>query len=176
MTDIHEKYPLYSFYLSFKENLEMKKTVIAILLVLLIGTSVSALGIGASFGYDYFYLPGSNAMLSLKLDQYPFIFGVGLAITSSSINFGFTADYWLLNDKLFDIGDINVKWYFGPGLYVGLSDSFFAGVRVPIGLNAFVLKPLELFVELTPTLAIQINPLYFPKFGIGSNIGFRFWL
>jgi hypothetical protein len=154
----------------------MKKLIIALALAILVAASVSAVGIGAVFGYDYWGLPGSNVVVTAKLDQYPFIFGLGLAVSSSGLNLGFTADDWIVNEKLFNINDIVIKWYVGLGGYLGVSSSgFYAGARVPIGLNSFVTKQVEVFLEIAPTLALKI-PLEFPVYGLMSGLGFRFWL
>ena len=67
-------------------------------------------------------------------------------------------------------------WYLGPGLYVGAGTGYLGlGIRVPIGLQIFIIEPLELFIEAAPRFGLGLSPLDFPQVGIMAAIGFRFW-
>lgn len=145
-----------------------------VLLLLAIAVPMSfATGVGVAAGIQPLGgLPGSNVMLSLKVDQLPFLLGLGFTIGQDVFQFGLTGDYWVANSNLFSF----VNYYLGPGFYVGYSNSLLLGGRLPIGLNVYPIKNLELFVEVAPTLAIQFSdPIDFPVFGIQGAFGLRFW-
>lgn len=150
-----------------------KKLILVALLITLVSISCFSWGIGAAFGLDNLGgLPGSSVMMSAKFDQLPFLMGLGFASVGNTISFGFTADYWMLNQNLFSF--INV--YVGPGLYIGYNQSLQIGGRIPIGLNVFPVKWLEGFLEIAPTLSIRLSdPVQFPLFGFQGAIGARFW-
>lgn len=154
----------------------MKTKALVIAIVLLIAVAVPATfatGVGVSAGLQPLGgLPGSNLMLSLKIDQIPFLMGIGFSIGQERFAFGFTADWWALNQNLFSF----VNYYLGPGLYLGYANSLLVGGRLPVGLNIFPVKNLELFLEVAPTLAVGIgNTIDFPVFGIQGAFGLRFW-
>ncbi|GAB1432822.1 hypothetical protein MASR2M29_14470 [Spirochaetota bacterium] len=154
--------------------MKTKIFVVSILLLTLVAVpAVFATGIGVSAGLPIGTgLPGSNVLLSLKLDQLPFLMGVGFAFGQNTFAFGFTADWWILNKPLVSF----LNYYLGPGLYLGYSNALAIGGRFPIGLNAFPLKNLELFLEVAPTLAVGLgDPITFPLFGAQSAFGLRFW-
>jgi len=150
-----------------------KKVVLVIALVALIAVpAVFATGIGVAAGLPLGGLPGSNVMLSLKLDSVPLLMGIGFSIGSTNTSFGFTGDWWAVNSNLFSF----VNFYLGPGFYVGYAGNLMLGGRLPVGLNIFPIKNLELFVEIAPTLAVQFgNPVEFPVFGFQGAFGLRFW-
>lgn len=151
-----------------------KALIIAVALLVVVAVPATfATGIGVSAGLSPLGgLPGSNVMLSLKLDQLPFLMGVGFVIGQSTFGFGFTADWWALNQNLFSF----VNYYIGPGFYLGYSNNLLVGGRLPIGLNIFPVKNLELFLEIAPTLAVRFSdPIKFPEFGLQGAFGLRFW-
>lgn len=155
----------------------MKKTlVLSVLLIALVSVPVFSFGIGAAFGVDFIgSTAGPGALLSLKLDQHPAVFGVGFAIAENAFRLGFTADYWLWRANLIEI----LYLYLGPGVFidVGLWDNgegtFGVGLRIPIGLQAFIIDPLELFFEVAPTIGFAGGQ--FPAFNVQGAVGFRFW-
>ena len=67
--------------------------------------------------------------------------------------------------------------YIGPGLYAQIGSTMAFGVRVPIGVQAFVLDPLVLFLEFAPALGTGLanGEINIPTFGIQGALGFRFW-
>jgi hypothetical protein len=152
----------------------MKKiAILAVVLVLLTATSAFSLGLGGAFGLQPVGgLPGSQVMLSAKLDQLPFLMGLGFAIGQDVFQLGFTADWWMLQEPLINFIGI----YVGPGLYVGVANSVQVGARVPVGLQVFPIDVLELFLEVAPTIsAIFGDPIVFPDFALQASFGFRFW-
>ncbi len=151
-----------------------KKVVLIVALIALIAVpAIFATGVGVAAGLPLGDgLPGSNVMLSFKVDKIPLLLGVGFSVGSETSSFGLTGDYWALNDNLFSF----VNFYLGPGFYVGYAGDLLLGGRLPIGLNIFPVKSLELFLEIAPTLAVQFSdPMVFPLFGIQSAFGLRVW-
>lgn len=145
--------------------------VIVLLLILITTATVSATGLGAAFGLPLGGLPGTNVMLSAKIDQLPLL-GLGFTLGQEVFTFGLTADWWVLNNNLFSF----VNYYLGPGLYVAYNNNVFLGARLPVGLNIFPIKNFELFIEIAPTLALQFSdPIHFPVFGAQGAFGLRFW-
>lgn len=154
----------------------MRTRVVLIALVLVVAVAVPmtfATGVGAAFALPVGDgLPGSGVMLSLKVSQIPFLMGLGFSIGETTSTFGLTGDWWIANRNLFSF----VNYYLGPGFYLGYADSLLLGGRFPIGINAFPIKPLELFVELAPTVTIGFSdPVQFPIFGVQGAFGARFW-
>lgn len=154
----------------------MRKARVLVLVLILATVGASAAfswGIGAAVGIQPLQgLPGSNVMLSVAPPVVPIVFGVGFTIGQQVLNIGITADWWVLNENLFSF----VNLYVGPGLYVGIANDLDLGLRVPVGINIFPLSFLELFLEIAPTLGIQLgNPIVFPRFGLQGSFGLRFW-
>ena len=154
----------------------MKKTVLIVFLFACIATApIWSFGIGGAFGLDLAGgTVGPGALLSFSLDTYPAVFGVGASFGGGSVSLGVTADWWLYYTNLVGI----LALYIGPGVYVdvkvGSGDaSFGIGARVPIGLQAWILDPLEVFLEIAPTFGLKNGS--FPAFGVQGAIGFRFW-
>lgn len=154
----------------------MKRTlkVIIIAFVFLgLSSAVYSIGIGASFGVNSLGdNPGTSTMLSLKLDQMPFLLGIGANSGGGGFVVGATADWWFVNANLVNF----INYYAGPGIYAAVgSNTLDFGGRLPLGLNAFPLDFLELFIEIAPTLGVGLDPFVFPKFGLQSALGLRFW-
>jgi hypothetical protein len=132
------------------------------------------LGIGAELTSINF--GGVGAMLCLHIPKVPLFFGIG-ADFIGDLTLAMTIDYWLLHKHIAGILD----WYLGLGAYGALSftPTWFAfGVRLPIGLQAWVLKNelLEIFLEVAPAWVpistAGFNPL---EFQAQVALGFRFW-
>ena len=115
---------------------------------------------------------GNGALFSFKVPKYPAIFGLGFSAGGGSFNLSVTGDWWLLNEHIAEI----FYWYLGSGFYLGAGSNHIGlGLRVPIGLQVFLIDPLELFIEAAPRFGIGISPLNFPEFGLMAAVGFRFW-
>ena len=154
----------------------MKRTVVLISLALIVaGTSAFGFGIGGAFSLGIGTASvGPGAMLSLKLDELPMVFGVGAVIGATEFKAGATVDWWLWDTPLVSI----LNLYLGPGLYAQLGAGFDVGVRVPIGLQAWIIDPLEIFLEVAPALGLSINDsaqISFPDFELQAALGIRFW-
>jgi hypothetical protein len=156
----------------------MKKKVFLIVLVLILAASTGAfaIGIGGAFssspiGPGAYYGGGA---LSLKLDGMPLL-GISGYSNSGVFALGGTADWWMVNENLSGI----LNYYAGIGGYAHISlgspTAFGFGARIPLGLNAYVLDPLELFLEIAPAIGVSIGTGSIFDWGLQSAIGFRFW-
>jgi hypothetical protein len=137
------------------------------------------LGIVGRGGYG-----GYGPSLSLKIPSMPVYWAVNLAIWDSYFGVNVAGDYHIIDTAL--IPDINLDWYFGLGGYLSLGawdhgpygDGFglAVGARAPLGLSWTFLKRFELFGDIYASLGLGIAPkIYFPDFGVGGEIGIRYW-
>ena len=153
----------------------MKRKIVLLSLILFVSIASFSfgLGIGVAGGIPIGEgLPGTNVLLSVKLPDIPIVFGAGFRIDNFAL--GITADWWLIQEPLVDL--LNV--YLGPGIYFGYieNSTIDLGGRLPIGLNIYPISWLELFLEVAPTLSINLQNGQFPQFGVQASIGLRFWL
>ena len=130
-------------------------------------------GVGAAFFFSQNGFGG--AALNLSHPKIPgTILGLRGSFGEDVTTIGIYDDWWLYHSKL--AGAISL--YLGPGFFVnamlaeeGDSSVDFGG-RLPIGLRFFPIKPMELFIEIAPTLGIYPN---IPTFGLQAALGIRFW-
>jgi hypothetical protein len=158
----------------------MKKTFIAILLVLCVSATGAFAAKGGGFaigGEGALYFAGSgglpmSAMLTLHLPQFPLYLGIGIS-TSPSI--AMTADYWVAHGSLVSIFD----WYLGLGGYATLDfnpTDFALGGRIPIGIQMWPFgQVFEVFIEAAPAVGFSLIPTAF-DWHLQGALGFRFWL
>jgi hypothetical protein len=162
----------------------MKKVAILALIVLLAaaaggfalkGTPNLAIGAGlTTVDFD-----GVGAMVALHIPKIPLHFGIGLASLQDFTNPAVTlsVDYWLMHRHLFSIFEL----YVGLGLYgaMAFDPSWYeAGLRLPIGLQAWVLKNelLEVFLEAAPAWVPLVDSDFDAvNFQAQAALGFRFW-
>lgn len=155
----------------------MRKRVMIIALALILAVGVSGFadtfGVGAAFGISGLGGLPASAMLSLKVPKVPVIWGIAAQFGENSFNMGVTADWWLYQTNLVSF----IGLYVGPGLYMSLPQPFEIGGRVPIGLNAYPLDFLELFLEFAPALVFFSSDagVTIPNFRLQGAFGFRFW-
>ena len=153
----------------------MKKIVLIVLVVLVlaaVGASAQTWGVGVAGGLDFVDSVG-EVLISVKAPQTPILWG--FVLQTDPFVFGMTADWWLFNENLFSF----VNLYAGPGLFFGVPNFEFGG-RVPIGLNAYPIDFLELFVEIAPTWAPIVTDndgigIDTTNFGFQGAFGLRFW-
>lgn len=167
----------------------MRKIVILLVLVAIIATGTAfadypedKIGIGALFGYNGSWEGGrgtGNVALSLKLPSLPIFWALSLEIDGSAFGLGAHGDYYFYHNTLF--AEANLDWYLGLGGWLslwGFDDDFgFAlGARLPVGLSWQPLDMLEVFLEIAPSLGLQVLPkVKFPAGGIGLGLGVRVW-
>jgi hypothetical protein len=162
----------------------MKRIAVLVLVVLLAAAAsgfalkgTPNLAIGAELTTIDF--DGVGAMLALHIPKVPLFFGFGIA---SLQNFGdptlaLTVDYWLMHRHLASIFEL----YVGLGLYGALAFDpswYEVGLRLPIGLQAWVLKNerLEVFLEAAPAWVPLVNNDFDSvNFQAQVALGFRLW-
>lgn len=136
-----------------------------------------AWGIGVQGGYGLGTVPGGNVMLTAKFDNLPLL-GIGMSgLANGNVNLGLTADWWLIQEPL--AGALGV--YLGPGAYLGLTTGsastaqFMFGGRLPVGLQIFPLRWLELFIEVAPFIGGRVSNTVSLDYGLMGAFGLRFW-
>lgn len=112
---------------------------------------------------------GEPTGLTFKTDN--LVIGIGWSFAAADDRIDATIDWWLVNDNLMEILD----WYLGAGAKVRLNlnqntDTINVGLRIPIGVQWWPVKELEVFAEIAPGL------LLFPAtdFDISAGIGLRY--
>ncbi len=156
---------------------------IAVLVLVLILAAVASgfalkgtpnLGIGVELTTINF--EGMGAMLALHIPRIPIFFGLGADVIPD-LRLALTADYWLLHRHIASI----FEGYLGLGLYgaVDFDPTWYAvGLRLPLGLQAWVLKNelLEVFLEVAPAWVPLVNGIFEPlNFQAQCALGFRLW-
>ncbi len=159
-------------------RINMNKKFLAVFAALIVAVSAGAFaktGIGAQFGH----VIGSGywgAALTLKVEQFPCIFAIDAYYT----RIGLTADWWFGNPTITTLGSGPLGWYYGLGLAAGLgvgsNVDFLVAGRGVIGLNWYVIEPLEIYLQIAAQLGVDIGgEPFFPVWGFPVNLGFRFW-
>jgi opacity protein-like surface antigen len=166
----------------------MKKLVLCLTLFTILATGAvfadhpGGFGIGVQFGGgSYWGARGfhPHAALSLKLPSLPIFWAIRLDITNDYFGLGASGDYYFIDSKL--VPAIGLNWYLGFGASLGLSfynDWMGLGVaaRLPIGLSWQPLRFLEIYLQIVPSLGLDIIPnVHFPSGGFGGDLGIRVW-
>jgi hypothetical protein len=157
----------------------MKKKVLVLALLLTLFTVFSASAYTAAIGGEFALKIGdglpNSALLSFRLPKFPAVFGLGVTMSKGGdqSTFVLLADWWLAQGNLVSF----VNYYVGPGAFVAISsDASMLGIRIPVGLNAFPIKPLEIFIEFAPAITLLApSGISIPQFGLQAGFGFRFW-
>jgi len=167
----------------------MKKVIICLALfaILAAGTVFAdhpgGFGIGAQYGGGgYWGVSGyhSNFAVSLKFPNLPVFWAVTLDINTGYFGLGISGDVYFIDTIM--VPKINLNWYLGIGASVGLSFSsnYFglkAAARLPVGISWQPIPFFEVFLQVVPSLGIDIVPsFHFPSGGIGGDIGIRLWI
>lgn len=154
----------------------MRKFLLVLGFCILSTSAMFAAGIGVQAGSDVAN-NGSNSLdVTFKLDTCPLIFAVGIP-SFDPLSIGVTADYWIVNKNIG--GPFN--YFVGAGVFSDLyiSDSYTSfdiGPRIPLGINTFFAKnAFELYIQIAPGLALNINNGFTSDFVCPLNFGLRFW-
>ena len=94
---------------------------------------------------------GGGVNLSLKWGSFPVI---GLKYNFEGPQFHVSADYYAIDGEVIEK---NLTYFVGGGAYAGVDgneDAFDFGLRIPVGLQFWPLKNIELFVS--PVLTIPL--------------------
>lgn len=147
--------------------------VAALLMVVCVGGAFAwGIGIQGGGGFpDY-----GNAAITFKLDTVPFVFATNFTFRDG-FGVGLTGDYWFLNDNI--VGPLN--WFIGAGAGIslgGFNDNLILGLegRLPIGLNMYLVDGfIEPYVQVVPSVGLNVLPGIGLRWGFAGNIGIRFW-
>ncbi len=122
---------------------------------------------------------GGGPSVTFKLDSVPLVFAVNLDITENYFTMGLTADHWIFNKQIHP--EFPVQWFVGYGAFgrIGFGDinTFVAGARLPIGINAFFADGFfEPYLQVAPSMGIRMAPGFrFPEWYLPFSLGFRLW-
>jgi hypothetical protein len=167
----------------------MKKFLLILVFITIIGSGTAfadhpnnKLGLGimgtwqANWGGGWYGGPA----LSLKVPKVPIFWAINLSFSQHHFNVGLSGDYYFIDKVLFS--EAFLHWYLGVGGWFSFgtwgenSASIGLGGRLPIGLSFQPLKELEIFLEVAPSLGLNLVPLYFPAGGFPVSLGIRFWM
>ncbi|MBN1897938.1 MAG: DUF3996 domain-containing protein [Spirochaetes bacterium] len=137
----------------------------AVFIISFMGTTAQASNSGTGIGI----IIGEPTGLSLKFGNFPVL---GIAWSFDEY-IHLHCDYWLKNAYLGGPFD----WFIGVGgkllIYEsGKDDNIGLGLRIPIGLQLFVVDNLEIFGEVAPGILLIPNT----DFDIDAGIGLRFYI
>jgi hypothetical protein len=154
-----------------------KVLVLGFLLSVLMAFNASAYtaAIGGEFALKIGDGLPNSALLSFRLPKFAPVFGLGVTIPGNGgqSSFVLLADWWLATGNL--VGFVN--YYIGPGVFLAIAHDAQFGLRVPVGLSAYPIDHLELFLELAPAVYLldSSGTIVIPDFGLQAGFGFRFW-
>ena len=124
---------------------------------------LSAVGVYGSVGSNAGALSGATG-LSFKFGSFPV---VGLTYNFTSSMLGASVDYYVIDAQGIAT---SLSYFLGVGAFMGVGGgSFTAGLRVPVGLQFWPVKKLELF--LSPVLSVPLIPA--PTVDVGAEFGLR---
>jgi hypothetical protein len=156
-----------------------KLGLVAVLCAVLTSGAFAKTALGLQGGATVGSGVGGNVAVTFKVSSVPCVFAVDLGMAGGQLGYvGVTADWWAFNKRL--AGMLN--WYFAPGIAVGAN--FYGnafnyvefGPRFVLGLNAFVIEPLELYAQVAWQPMIWVSDqLYWGWNNFPINFGFRFW-
>lgn len=166
----------------------MKKFLLVLVLFAIIATgtvfadhSNNKLGIGVMGGwYGGWGTSGwGHAALSLKLPSIPIFWGISFGLGENHFYLGIQGDNYFYEGAL--VPQVNLHWFVGLGAWInvgGFGDNPFLslGARIPLGLSWHIVDFLEVFLDIAPSLGLQVLPsVYFPAGGWPLEIGIRLW-
>ena len=166
----------------------MKKLLLVFVLAAIVATGAfadhpsSKLGIGVMGGWHGHWSGGAGVpgfTFSLKIPEVPIFWGIALGIGSGYFDLSVIGDYYLFEGTL--VSNIDLHWFFGVGGWVniGLGDPFHLslGARLPIGISWHVIDFIEIFLNVSPSLGLQVaKSIHFPAGGWPIELGIRFWI
>jgi hypothetical protein len=164
----------------------MKKILIVLVFVVVFSGAAFAdhpdnqLGIGI-IGGGYISFSGNGHSggvgLSLKVPSLP-IFWAFYLPSFNPLSLGISGDYYLIEGVL--VPDINLHWFAGLGGWLtlgGFNSNLWLslGARVPLGLSWHLVDMFEIFLNVAPSLGLQVtSPQGFYGF-LPVELGIRLW-
>ena len=171
----------------------MKKALLVVVLAAILATGTvfadhpSGLGIGVVGRFGFAGFGGGGAGLSLKIPSLPVYWGLNVGFGENHFAFGATGDYYMIDSPL--AGPLH--WFFGVGGFFDFfsySESYkysggsldysftriYAGARVPIGISFQPIPLLEIFLDIAPSLGLEIYSGYDASYTIsGTKYSFK---
>ncbi len=81
-------------------------------------------------------------------------------------------DYLFHVDGLIPVKKGSLPLFYGPGVFLGLGNNPYIGVRVPVGFAYYFDQfPVDIFVEVAPSITLIKST----SFGVGGGIGARYY-
>ena len=153
--------------------------IFAALVVLGSTGAFASAAIGLQGGYspagDY---AGFNGALTFKLSSVPAVFAANVSMSGNELNsIALQGDWWVSNPKLAGM----FHYFYGPGFAVGVygvssNPGLYAAFRAVGGVNLFVVKPLELYLQAAWQPGVYVgNTLSWDGLCFPIQFGFRFW-
>ncbi|OPZ66932.1 MAG: hypothetical protein BWY83_02746 [bacterium ADurb.Bin478] len=148
-------------------------------LMLVCSTSSFAVGLGLQYSGNAGKIYTNGIAINVKLDDRPMVFAASYYIDDDK-SFGLTGDYWLFEKPIGSSGESKINWYAGVGLFLSMffGDDFelHDGIRVPLGVNMFIDKKIELYAQVVPAFGISMIPTIKTNgFYVPISGGFRVW-
>ncbi len=149
-----------------------KVVLLALVLGLVAGSGVFAAGPAGLSGIGIFGSAGQTGGtlsgglgISLKWQSFPVI-GFKYDFKASAMNV--SCDYYAIDAEAIAS---KFSYFLGAGAYIGLASGseFDLGLRLPVGLQFWPIKKLEIY--LSPVVSVPIYPS--PSFGVGGELGLR---
>jgi len=135
------------------------------------GIGIQGGGVGSWYGGGF-----GNAALTLKFPKVPIFWAIDFSSWGDHFWLGLAGDYYLIDKQIVE----TLHWYLGVGGYLSLgfaNDYFGLGIagRIPVGLSWQPLDLLEIYIQIVPSIGINILPGVGLGGGFGGNIGIRLW-
>ena len=153
----------------------------AMVVALCAGASASGtVGLGIQGGYSPGFYGYADTAITFKIPNVPPVFAANVGIWNYEVHrIGLTADWWLANPNIVGV----LYWYYGPGLAAGASFGLrsdracdlYVGGRFVVGLNAWIVDFLEIYLQAAGQLGIDTSRKDLFDWAIPVNLGIRFW-
>ena len=160
--------------------MQKKFFVLVAVLMVCMATGAFGFGLGLQFNGNAGRVFEPGVAVTFKAETIPLYFAVNWYIADDTA-IGLTGDYWVINNKLANLGSQTLNWFIGIGFFANtvFADEFefSGGLRVPIGLNMYLADGFfEPFVQVAPSFGLEFVPSLgttTPFFPISA--GFRIW-
>jgi hypothetical protein len=164
----------YSAPAEIHKELSMKRVALLVVCIAVLASGMAfakgaggltAIGVYGNYGFTG---GGGGIGLSLKFGSFPVI-GIKYSLTQNGY-LGATVDWYVVDSAgLID----NMTFFVAAGAYAGFGfgpgNNFDFGLRIPIGLQLWLLKKLEIYLAAIPAIPV------FPSIGLGfgAELGLR---
>jgi len=157
-------------------NIKKRTLLLTVLIIGFIFSGITSIQAQGKTDFGLGVILGEPTGISLKYKNFPVV-GIAWSVNN---HFHLHCDYWIYNATLAQ----PVNWFIGAGLKLRIMDEHSRddnnhhddttagfGIRIPVGLQFFVIPRVELFAELAP--GISLYPA--TEFDIDGGIGARYY-